>query len=373
MHHLDIIRDLISFPSVTPQSAGAIEYIVGNLENMGFHCDVVTIGDVTNLYAQKGQGKRNLCFLGHVDVVPPGDLENWHSDPYVLTIKNDVVYGRGIVDMKGALGCYLEAVYKICSTVWDEDYTLSFLLTSDEEGKAENGIKKMVDWLEQSGKKIDHFLIGEPSSSERVGDVIRVGRRGSAHFEITIRGISGHSAYPEYIKNPIIEAVRIIELLGSYCFNDASDGFPASHMVCTNIEADGGKNYTASKAVFNVNIRFNPMQSEKRLREIIEGVVKSISKNYLINARVTALPFYCKDFKYIQMIKDAIKENVGISALGDRGGGTSDGRFVNHIAPVVELGLSNREAHHNNESCSLNDLRSLSEIYYRIIGKYFDK
>ncbi len=373
---LDLAKRLIEFPSVTPDDAGAIKFISDMLEKQGFFCLEKTFGNneysVSNLYATLGEGK-NFCFAGHVDVVPPGDKNLWQSNPFKPTVTGNRLTGRGAGDMKGALAAALVAGSKFTS-----DYPgagkISYLITSDEEGVAEFGSKKMLEYLSQKDEKIDFCLIGEPTYHRRFGDTIKIGSRASANFELELIGKRGHVAYPDEAKNPIPEIGIVIQKLNNYIWDRRDEYFEASNLEFTSLEVDNkATNVVPESAKAYFNIRYKP----ELTIEFIESKITEIIREHWANYRLTRLennPAYFskpKEFapKFKNLVESELKSEVSFSSKG----GSSDGKFISKYAgEVIEFGLETGQAHQINEFLDIRDLQKLSYMYYKGLQHYFN-
>ncbi len=357
-----LAQKLISFPGITPDQTGCLDFIQDYLENLGFVCLRKKFADVDNLYARIGIAAPNLCFAGHVDVVPVLHPGSWDHDPFSSTVVGDTVYGRGAVDMKGAIAAFMIAVKDHLATPLKG--SISLLLTADEEGPAEHGTKKMVDWLHESGEEIAICLVGEPTSVVRVGDMIKVGRRGSLNAIVTATGVAGHVAYPDQCLNPLDLIMQFYNKLKASPLDQGNGVFQPSHLEFTSIDADNPtSNVIPGVASARFNIRFNDCHTGERLSQYLVDTANQISDRLSLEIRVSGEAFHNADHPWAEYVASKIETVTGIRPTLSTSGGTSDARFIKDIAPVVELGLCNTLAHKDNESVKITDLEVLKDIY----------
>lgn len=364
---LDALGSLIRCKSVTPDSCGAIEFVGKKLSDLGFDSIYKEFGNdkykVLNLYARYGIGRPNICFVGHVDVVPEIDKNLWDFDPFEMTVHNEKVYGRGAVDMKGAIACSLCAAKQFIMNSNKIGGSISFLLTSDEEGDAEFGIKEMckIDALSE----VDFFILGEPGSEQYVGDTIRIGRRGSLNFDLTIYGTAGHIAHPAKCLNPNSIMIRVLSELVNTKLDEGSRFFQRSNLEITSIDTgNSARNVIPAISTSKFNIRFNDRHEPNTLVERIDNIIKSCCSNYKLEHRCIANSFVQSDGEYIKKFQKYVTNIIGRNVTLTTGGGTSDARFLYKYAPIVECGLLNESAHKINEHTKINDLLDLYKIYY---------
>jgi succinyl-diaminopimelate desuccinylase len=373
MDCLSLTKKLISFPSVTPLSSGCIEYIAELLKSLDFETHVVRFGEdrqqVTNLYAvRRGLGP-NICFAGHIDVVPPGPLDQWKYPPFDATIEDDKLYGRGAVDMKAAIAAMIISARDFLLTEQSKDLTVSFLITSDEEGAAQYGIKPMINWLEQHNHKIDFCILGEPTYKQKFGDVIQVGRRGSASFKLVINGLQGHVAYDNFV-NPNDIAAKVAIALKEMELDEGNGIFAPSRLNITSIDASNvTTNLIPNSAVVRFNIRYNTLHTALTLEQKCRTVISSIANDFELRlVEESPVPFitdldnvYLKLFQKI--VADCTQETPELTTYG----GASDGRFIIKLCPVIEFGLGSSSAHQINEYLFLEDLQKLCGIYHNFL------
>ncbi len=380
---LKFSKDLIKFPSVTPVDAGAINFLSKNLKAIGFKCKILEFKDksskpIKNLYAKFGKKRPNLCYAGHTDVVPPGNHKKWTVNPFNPKVKNGLLIGRGANDMKSSIACFVSAVSNYIKENKKFDGSISLLITGDEEGKAINGTKKMVEYLRRKKEKIDFCIVGEPTNPKRLGEMIKIGRRGSLSVELKIFGVQGHIAYPQLVNNPISTMIEICNKLNSIQLDRGNKNFQPSNLEFSSIDVDNkAHNVIPGSARSNFNIRYNNLHTSKSLKKKIEKIVKNLCKKnhckYKINFEASGEAFLTKPQKTIFMSKNIIKKVTKVNPVFSTTGGTSDARFIRKIAPCLEFGLVNKTMHKIDESVSLKDLKKLKKIYFEIIKQYFEK
>lgn len=369
---VELTKALINHPSVTPVDAGAMDRVQQTLESLGFACERLKFGEIENLYARRGTASPNLCFAGHTDVVPEGALDGWRSDPFAATVENGVLTGRGAVDMKGGIAAWIAAVSRFDSVPG----SLSFLITGDEEGEALDGTKKVVEHLRQTGEVIDHCIVGEPTSSALLGDMIKVGRRGSINATITVTGKQGHVAYPQRALNPIPVLVAIMAELDGRVLDEGYERFLPSNLEITTIDvANKTTNLIPQTATGRINIRFNPTHSGASLQAWIEEVcARQAGRSGAVievKAAISGEAFLTEAGPFVDVIQDAIREVLKVEADPSTTGGTSDARFIRALCPVVEFGLVGQTMHQVNEATPVQDLYDLTDAYAALIAKYF--
>lgn len=368
-----LTEDLISRASITPEDAGCQALIADRLRSVGMQVDCIDVEDVRNLFAQHGQGAPHLLLLGHTDVVPPGPRADWTSPPFEPSERDGYLYGRGAADMKSSVAAFVVALEEFLQAHPDHPGTVSLLLTSDEEGPAHFGVRAVVPELEKRGLMPDACLVGEPSSFERLGDNLRIGRRGSIQARLRIRGRQGHTAYAHPADNPVHRAGPLIAELGSLSFEDGDDYFPPTRLQISNIQAGtGADNVTPGELVLMFNIRNNPNSPacllEERLRDLIESYRPG---DWVLDWRVSGEPFGPAGGELTEAVIQACREQLDIEPKLDTGGGTSDGRFFGPLGiPVVELGPVNRSIHQVDEQIRLADLERLPALYRRCIEHF---
>ena len=377
---MDLIKlscDLIAFKSISPQSAGSLEFIMKILNRHNFKCQLLEFGSkkVKNLYAVfKGGEGPNLCFAGHTDVVPPGNLKEWDYNPFISKIKDGVLYGRGASDMKTAIAAYISSSLNFLSEFKHSfDGSLSFLITADEEGDAVFGTKSVVEWIKKKKIKIDFCLVGEPTNPNYLGEMIKVGRRGSINGEIIVKGIQGHVAYPDKCKNPIDDLLKICKEL-NLPLDKGSKLFQPSKLIITSVDVDNDvTNLIADKARIKFNVRFNDNFKSDDVLKIIKKRLNKTKSNYVLNTTVSGESFFNHSDKLTNPLISAIKEITNFKPELSTSGGTSDARFISEICPVVEFGIVGKTMHKINENIKISDLEKLSEIYHVFIKNFFGK
>ena len=366
---LELAQALISRPSISPEDGTCQALLCERLEKLGFTIEAMPFGEVTNTWARKGSDGPVLCFAGHTDVVPPGDASQWDSDAFTPEIRDGLLYGRGAADMKGSLAAMVTACDSFLAGHPDHAGSIAFLFTSDEESIAVDGTKKVMEALESRGEKIDFCIVGEPSSSEVLGDVVRVGRRGSLNGTLTVRGIEGHVAYPDLAKNPVHAFLPALAELSSEAWDQGNDYFPPTSFQISNIRAgEGTNNVIPGEMTALFNFRFSSEVTETQLKEKTETIFNRHYEDYDLDWQLSGNPFITEAGTLTNAVSDAIRTVTGLETELSTGGGTSDGRF---IAPtgtqVVEVGPVNKSIHKINEHVLVQDLDRLSDIYRTIM------
>ena len=380
-NEITLAKDLIRFPSVTPIDAGVMRFLEKKLTKIGFKCKILEFKDkgskpVKNLYARLGKSQPNFMFAGHLDVVPPGNLSDWSVKPFSPTIKKNHLIGRGANDMKSAIASWVVAVNNFVSKNKKIKGSISLLITGDEEGDATNGTKKVVDYLRKKREKIDFCLVGEPTNPNKLGEMIKIGRRGSITGELTIIGTQGHVAYPHRANNPSTTIIKILDEIKEIKFDKGTKDFQPSNLEVTKININNtADNIIPGVAKATFNIRFNNKHSssslKKRLNKIFKKITKKDKSNFRIKYRVSGEAFLTKPNKTTYMIQDVIKKITKIKPQLSTTGGTSDARFIRKIAPCLEFGLVGKTMHKVDEAVSVSDLKKLTKIYTEILKKYF--
>ncbi len=370
---MNVLSDLIEFESVTPDKSGCQKYIDNYLSKFGFETKYFMYGDVNNMIASLGKGNPCLAFIGHTDVVPPGELSLWKSNPYTLSHNDGLLTGRGTADMKGGIACFMTAVKDYVQNNKEINGSIRIILTADEEGDATNGIRKMVEEGVFQKNEIDYCLVGEPSSSDEIGDVIRNGRRGSITGHLTLFGIQGHVAYPEKADNPIHSSVKIISKFLDIKFDKGNEYFPPTSFQISNVNAGTGvDNVIPADIKIAFNIRYSTETSADEIKSKITDIIESEDIKYEITWKHSGEPFLTTDKEFMNICKQSIKLTTNQDTIVSTNGGTSDGRFMAKVCnQVIELGLTNRSIHKINESIRADDLEKLKNIYQDILVNIF--
>lgn len=372
-----LTQDLIRCPSVTPADGGALDVLQSALESLGFTCSRLPFSEegaatIDNLYARLGTSAPNFCFAGHTDVVPVGNLDLWQDDPFGGGVKDGVIYGRGASDMKGAIAAFVAAVSQFIENKDNFDGSISFLITGDEEGPAVNGTVKMLDWLEKNDQKLDYCLVGEPTNPGNVGDMAKIGRRGSLNVKLTVRGIQGHVAYPHLADNPIPRLVKMLEGLLAKKLDDGNGHFQPSNLEIISIDVGNkASNVIPAEVVAILNIRFNDEQTDDGLQQWIRSVCDKIGGRYELDMKASGDAFLTAPGTLSRLISDAVKKITGRTVELSTSGGTSDARFIKNHCPVSEFGLVNKTMHKVDECVSLDELDQLTKIYHEILRDFF--
>lgn len=366
---LALLEDLIRRESVTPNDAGCQDLLAGRLANLGFKDERLNFEDTQNLWLRRGKDAPLLVFLGHTDVVPTGPLAAWDTPPFEPTIRDGKLYGRGAADMKGGIAAFVTAVERFIEDHPDHTGSIAILMTSDEEGIATNGVVKVVEVLEQRQEKIDWCLVGEPSSDKQIGDVIRVGRRGSLNGKLTVLGIQGHVAYPELAENPIHTLAPALKELTEEIWDRGNAFFPPTRLQVSNINGGtGAENIIPGQVEIVFNLRFCTELDEATIKARTRAILDKHGFRYDLQWRLSGNPFLTSKGELIEATHAAITSVCGIETKDDTGGGTSDGRFIAPTgAQVIELGPINASIHKINEHIGLDELETLSQVYQQIL------
>ncbi len=366
---LEYAKELIRRPSVTPEDEGCQDWMIEKLEALGFQCETLWFEEVRNLWARRGNDGPLLVFAGHTDVVPTGDADKWRFDPFVPTEDGDLLYGRGAADMKGSIAAMLVAVEDFIAAHPDHRGSLGFLITADEEGPSVNGTVKVVETLQARDEPIDYCLVGEPSSTDTVGDVIKNGRRGSLGGLLTVKGVQGHVAYPHLARNPVHEVAPALAELAAAEWDHGNEFFPATSFQISNVNAGtGATNVIPGDCQVLFNFRFSTEVTDFELRQRTETILESHGLDYEIEWKLSGQPFLTDRGALVDATVAAIKERTGGDAHLSTAGGTSDGRFIAPTgAQVVELGPVNATIHKVDEHTSISELDTLTDIYQGIL------
>jgi len=369
-----LAQALIRRPSVTPADEGAMDLLQRELEALGFACRRMRFGEIENLYARRGTARPNLCFAGHTDVVPVGDETAWASGPFEAEIRDGVLHGRGAVDMKSAIAAFVAAV----SAVPPPNGSLSFLITGDEEGMAQDGTKRVVEALAAEGEAIDHCIVGEPTSSVQLGDMVKIGRRGSINAWITVEGRQGHVAYPQKAANPIPVLVNLLARLESRVLDDGYDGFQPSNLEVTTVDVGNtATNVIPAIATARLNIRFNPAHRGADLAQWIEDECRAAGEGFdgrvELKTLISGEAFLTEEGPFTEVVAEAVEAALARKPELSTGGGTSDARFIRALCPVVEFGLVGTTMHAVDERTPVAEVVALAGAYQSIIARYFER
>jgi len=371
-----LTRDLIRRPSVTPADEGAMDVLERVLTDLGFHCRRMPFEGIENLYARRGATAPNLCFAGHTDVVPTGAFESWSSGPFEAEVRDGVLYGRGAVDMKGGIASWIAAVSRVLAE-GDAPGSLSFLITGDEEGPALHGTKRVVETLMAEGEVIDACVVGEPSSQQALGDMIKIGRRGSLNSWITVHGKQGHVAYPDRAANPAPVLARLLARLADHRLDDGYEGFQPSNLEITTIDiGNPATNVIPAEARARLNIRFNPSHTGDDLIAWLNAMAGEAQAESGLQIELEHLcsgnAFLTERGRFVTAVQDAVETAIGRRPEASTTGGTSDARFIRAMCPVLELGLVGQTMHQIDERVPVAELEALTQVYRRVIERFFD-
>lgn len=372
---LQLACELIRRPSVTPDDKGCQQVMTARLESLGFTITRVDHADVENFWAVRGDSGPTLCFAGHTDVVPSGDETQWQSPPFEPAIRDGLLYGRGAADMKGSLAAMITASERFVEQHPDHHGRIAFLITSDEEGVAINGTVKVVDYLQKNRIPLDYCIVGEPSSSERLGDIIKNGRRGSINGTLSIKGIQGHVAYPQKARNPIHLALKALDELCAERWDEGNAFFPATSFQISNIQAGTGATNVIPGTLHVVfNLRFSSELTADSIRERVHAILDRHQLEYTLDWNLSGNPFLTEPGELVEACRKGILEVTGTETQLSTTGGTSDGRFIAALgSQIVELGPVNATIHQIDECTSVKELDQLSQVYQRILEKLLTK
>jgi succinyl-diaminopimelate desuccinylase len=365
---------LIRRPSITPKDEGALDIVAASLEKLGFGCHHLVFGDIHNLYARRGTGRPNLCFAGHTDVVPTGAVEAWSFDPFSATLRDGALCGRGAVDMKGAIAAFIAAAQRFLH-VRGPDFTgsISLLITGDEEGDAVNGTRKVLDWLAERGEPLDACLVGEPTSAEQLGDMVKIGRRGSMTGRLTVHGVQGHTAYPHLADNAAHRLVAMLHALTTAELDRGSEHFQPSTLQVSTIDiGNPASNVIPATARAVFNIRFNDGWTSEKLERWLRNRLDEVGGRYALAVSVSGESFLVAPGMLSDRLAEAIRRVTGRTPEFSTTGGTSDARFIHTHCPVAEFGLVGQTMHKVDERVELSDLAALTAIYHTFLSLFFD-
>jgi succinyl-diaminopimelate desuccinylase len=372
-----LLQDLLRCPSVTPNEGGALALLEKLLSANGFECHRLVFSDkdtpdVDNLYARWGKGAPHFCFAGHTDVVPVGDDKGWSFDPFGGDIRNGEVCGRGAADMKGPIACFTAAALECIKN--NPAGSISFLITGDEEGPSINGTKKVLDWLAARGEKIDFCLVGEPTSSEKLGDMMKIGRRGSLSGFITVKGMQGHVAYPQRADNPVPKLVKLLSALDALELDKGTAHFQPSNLEIVSVDVGNkAENIIPAEAKAVFNVRFNDAFTGAKLESLIRATLDAQNVPYDMETRLSGESFYTPPGQYSEMLQNAIKKVTGVEPDLSTTGGTSDARFIRSHCPVIEFGIVGKTMHKVDERVAVSDMHALTAIYSEVLKSWFSR
>ena len=378
MDPVDLAQALIRCPSVTPADEGAMDVLQSALEELGFTCHRLPFAtgnapEVQNLYARIGDRVPNFCFAGHTDVVPVGDAKEWSVDPFAAEIKGDRLYGRGASDMKTAIAGFAAAAARFLESR-DNGFpgSISLLITGDEEGEAVNGTVKVLEWLREKGEVLDACLVGEPTNPETLGDMIKIGRRGSMTAFLTVHGASGHAAYPHLADNPVERLVKMLSAVLDKPLDDGTEHFQPSTTVVTTIDVGNPvANVIPARAEARINVRFNDLHTGAGVETLLRRRLDDIGGDCDLDARVSGEPFLFPPGPLSNLVAGAVEKVTGKRPEFSTAGGTSDARFIKDHCPVCEYGMTNQTAHKADENALVSDIQLLSDIYQSVLDGFF--
>jgi len=364
-----LLCDLISRRSVTPDDAGCQQILIERLSALGFECETLVFGAVTNLWARRGKASPVLCFAGHTDVVPPGNEADWSSAPFTPTMKDGYLYGRGSADMKSGLAAMVVAIEQFLAANPDPVGSLALLITSDEEGRARDGTLKVVETLAARDEHIDWCVLGEPSSQESLGDIVRIGRRGSLSGMLTVNGIQGHVAYPQTADNPIRRFAPVLAELHEVVWDEGNEHFPPTSFQVVDVQSGtGAPNVTPAQLNARFNLRYSTQWTDETLKKRVHQIFDAHDIDYELQWHLSGKPFLTQPGKLIEAVSQAVTELSGNAPELSTGGGTSDGRFISPAgAEVVELGPVNASIHKIDQHVRVDDVIKLTAMYRRIM------
>jgi succinyl-diaminopimelate desuccinylase len=377
MNLVELLQTLLRFETVTPKDDGCLDFIEYFLNNLGAECYRIPCNEVDNLYAKIGKGPQVFCFAGHTDVVPAGDVGHWSVPPFAGHCHSGAVYGRGASDMKGAIAAFLYALSNLIKNHGlSDNWSVSIMLTSDEEGPAIDGTRHILNWLKEKNETIDLCLVGEPTNPNFIGEMVKVGRRGSLNARVSVEGLGGHVAYPQEAKNPIPPLLSLLTAITQNPLDEGAQDFPPSSLQITSIDVGNETtNVIPKKAQARMNIRFNPTHTGASLTQWLQNHVDHVESVFgtdyrlTLESTITAEPFITQNSFLQKLVCDVIEEVTGIPPQLSTTGGTSDARFIQTLCPVVEFGLVNKTAHQPDEHVLVEHLEVLSDVYTCILKK----
>jgi succinyl-diaminopimelate desuccinylase len=366
---LELTQNLMARRSVTPADEGCQDVMIGRLEALGFRIERLRYGSVENFWARRGSEGPVFCFAGHTDVVPTGPLEEWRSDPFVPSIRDGMLFGRGAADMKSGLAAMVTATEAFVASHPRHKGSITYLITSDEEGPSVDGTKRVVETLSSRNERIDWCIVGEPSSEQTLGDTVKVGRRGSFSGRLTVHGVQGHVAYPQLAENPVHTLAPALAELTSREWDQGTEHFQPTTFQVSNLNAGtGAPNVIPGELKARFNLRYSPIQTQEGLKEIVEGILRKHGVRYTLEWYVSGEPFYTPPGVLSGAVGAAVKDVIGSQPKLSTGGGTSDGRFIAALgAQIVELGVVNATIHKVNECVRIEELDALHRMYFNVL------
>ena len=374
---IELTKTLINCRSVTPENDGAIEQVSHWLEEIGFKSEILYFEEegtasIKNLWSKMGSKGPTICFAGHTDVVPTGNIDEWSSDPFDANEVNDKIIGRGAADMKGSIASFISATNRFVKEYPDFPGSIGFIITGDEEGCAINGTKKILTWMKSNNISFDDCIVGEPTNPNSLGEMIKIGRRGSVNGVITVKGVQGHVAYPHLADNPIPKMIKILENLINQKLDDGTEHFQPSNIEITSIDiGNTATNVIPKKASANFNIRYNDIFDKEKIEEEVHNRIRGLNYDYSIKFEHSGDSFLTSPGKLTKDLSKIIEDQTGNIPELSTSGGTSDARFIKDFGNVVEFGLIGATMHKVDESASIKDIKNLTEIYYQLLKKYF--
>tara|TARA_B100001564_G_scaffold147684_1_gene124075 strand:- start:2563 stop:3771 length:1209 start_codon:yes stop_codon:yes gene_type:complete len=374
---IELTKTLINCRSVTPENDGAIEQVSHWLEEIGFKSEILNFEEegtasIKNLWSKMGSKGPTICFAGHTDVVPTGNIDEWSSDPFDANEVNDKIIGRGAADMKGSIASFISATNRFVKEYPDFPGSIGFIITGDEEGCAINGTKKILTWMKSNNISFDDCLVGEPTNPNSLGEMIKIGRRGSVNGVITVKGVQGHVAYPHLADNPIPKLIKILENLINQKLDDGTEHFQPSNIEITSIDiGNTATNVIPKEASANFNIRYNDIFDREKIEKEVHNRIRSLNYDYSIKFEHSGDSFLTSPGKLTKNLSKIIEDQTGNTPELSTSGGTSDARFIKDYGNVVEFGLIGATMHKVDESASIKDIKNLTEIYYQLLKKYF--
>ncbi len=368
---LELTQNLMARRSVTPADEGCQDVMISRLAALGFQVERLRYGNVENFWARRGSGGPVFCFAGHTDVVPTGPLEEWRTDPFLPSVREGVLYGRGAADMKSGLAAMITATEEFVATHPRHKGSITYLITSDEEGPSVDGTKRVVETLSSRNERIDWCIVGEPSSEQTIGDTIKVGRRGSFSGRLTVHGVQGHVAYPQLAENPVHTLAPALAELTSREWDKGTEHFQPTTFQVSNLNAGtGAPNVIPGELKARFNLRYSPVQTQEGLKEIVEGILRKHGVRFTLEWYVSGEPFYTSPGTLSDAVGAAVEEAIGSRPKLSTGGGTSDGRFIAPLgAQVVELGVVNTTIHKVNECVRIEDIDALHRMYLNVLRR----